>query len=243
MPVSAGGKVRLEICVDTPEGLATAIAAGADRIELCSSLELGGLTPSPGLMALAGASPVPVHAMIRPRQGGFVYGAQDLAAMHADIAAVRAAGLAGVVLGASLPDRSLNEPMLAGLCGEAVGLARTLHRAFDLVPNRKAALELAVALGFERILTSGGARDALSGADALSALVRQARGRISIMAGGGIRPGNVAGLVGRTGVGEVHASARVPVASEPDLVSWGFSSERSMATSRKAIDALRAALP
>ncbi|MCW6509156.1 copper homeostasis protein CutC [Lichenifustis flavocetrariae] len=243
IPVPPSSRTRLEICVDTPDGLAIAIAAGADRIELCSSLDVGGLTPSPGLIALASDSPVPVYAMIRPRQGDFVYGTQDLAAMRADITAVRRAGLAGVVIGASRPNHSLDEQTLADLCAEAGTLGRTLHRAFDLTPSKSVALELAVALGFERILTSGGASDAPSGSDGLAALVIQARGRIAIMAGGGIRPENLTALVHRTGVAEVHASGKVVALPPPDIVRWGFAGDRCFATSFDAIRALRAALP
>src|SRR5262245_37162108 len=96
--------VLLEVCVDSPQGLAAAIEGGADRIELCSALELGGLTPLPGLMKAAAAAPIPVYAMIRPRGGLFVFDEADEAAMMADIDAVRAAGLAGVVIGANQPD-------------------------------------------------------------------------------------------------------------------------------------------
>ena len=145
----------LEVCVDTPEGLATAITAKVDRIELCADLGVGGLTPTPGMLAMAATAPMPVYAMIRPRQGDFVYGPEDRAVMLGDIAAVRQAGLAGVVLGASRRDRSLDEDTLAILCGAAEGLGTTLHRAFDLVPDPEAALATAIRLGFERILTSG----------------------------------------------------------------------------------------
>ncbi len=235
-------RIALEICVDTPDGLAAAIAAGADRVELCSGLDLGGLSPSPGLIRLASASPVPVYAMIRPRAGDFVFGAGDKAAMLAEIAAVREAGLAGVVLGASRPDLSLDEPMLAELRAAAHGLGSTLHRAFDLVPDMRAALEAAVRLGFERILTSGGALDAPSGAERLQELQGQAAGRISIMPGSGVRPDNVADLVRRTGVREVHASARRKVSSDLRLVRFGFASAQAAMTDIETIRALHDAL-
>ncbi len=144
----------LEVCVGDPESLIAAIEGGADRIELCSALELGGLTPTPGLMALAARAPVPVYAMVRPRGGDFVFSSSEREAMRADIAGVRAAGLAGVVLGAS-PDGTLDGETLADLVQASAGLGTTLHRAFDLVPDIGDAVETAVALGFERILTSG----------------------------------------------------------------------------------------
>jgi len=204
----------LEVCVDTPAGLAAAIASGADRIELCAALSLSGLTPSPGLMALAARQPRPVYAMIRPRAGDFVCAALDLDTMRGDIDAARAFGLAGVVLGASRPSGELDEDVLARLIEHATGLGLTLHRAFDLVPDFEAALESAVTLGFERVLTSGGERTAILGAERIKGLVAQARGRIAIMAGAGLNAGNVVELVRRTGVREVHASCGGPAPSD-----------------------------
>ncbi len=151
----AGMGVTLEVCVDTAEGLDQAIRGGADRVELCSALALGGLTPSPGLMRLA-ARRGAVMAMVRPRAGGFVPGPDEMAQMEADIAAARAAGLAGVVFGASLPDGRLDLAAMARLVAAAQGMEVVLHRAFDLCPDPDAALEQAVALGVTRILTSGG---------------------------------------------------------------------------------------
>ncbi len=200
----------LEVCVDTPAGLAAALDNGADRIELCSALALQGLTPLPGLMAQAARASQPSYAMIRPREGDFVYGARDLDAMKRDIDAVRAAGLAGVVIGANRSSGELDVETLAVLIGHAAGLGMTLHRAFDLVPDFDAALETAIELGFERILTSGGARSAPEGIERLAALVARAAGRISIMAGAGVKPDNVADLIARTGVREVHGSCGGP---------------------------------
>lgn len=200
------GRVLLEVCVDTPVGLAAAIAGGADRIELCAALTLQGLTPAPGLMALAAASPIPVYPMIRPRNGDFCYDARDLDAMKRDIDAVRAYGLEGVSIGASRPDGELDLKVLAALVEHAQGLGLTLHRAFDLVADQSAALEAAIEMGFERVLTSGGAMSALVGAERIAALMTQAGGRISILAGAGVRVSNVAELVRTTGVREVHGS-------------------------------------
>ena len=239
MPDPALRKPCLEICVDTAEGLATALAEGADRIELCSDLGVGGLTPSPGLIAAAASASVPIYAMIRPRQGDFIYGARDLDVMLGDIAAVRRAGLAGVVLGASLPDCSLDAETLGTLCRAAAGLGTTLHRAFDLAPDRHAALETAISLGFERILTSGGVSDAEHGCETLRGLTTAARGRIAIMIGGGITPRNIGALLHRTGAQEAHSSAKAEVAQDPDLVRWGFAAARTFATDRDTILALR----
>ncbi|EHH68722.1 copper homeostasis protein CutC [Gluconobacter morbifer] len=210
---------ELEICVDTSAGLAVAQSQNVSRIELCSALALGGLTPSPGLMHLASNSPVPVYAMIRPRSGNFVFTPLEEAAMLADIAAARSAGLAGVVLGASMPDQSLNEAMLKRLITSCGSMGRTLHRAFDLVPDPSKALETVIRLGFDRILTSGCAPTAPEGMSVLKALVQQARGRIDIMGGSGVTPDNVAMLVRETGINAVHGSCRPQVSanSEKDL--------------------------
>jgi copper homeostasis protein len=204
--------IGLEVCVDSPAGLLSAVRAGADRIELCSALALSGLTPVPGLMALAARQAKPSYAMIRAHPGPFRYSRQDLDVMRGDIDAAREAGLPGVVIGANRADGTLDEDLLRALADHATGLAMTLHRAFDLVPDFEAALETAIDLGFERILTSGGARTAILGAERIAQFVVQAEGRISIMAGCGVGPGNVADLVRRTGVREVHGSFGAPVA-------------------------------
>ena len=200
----------LEVCVDSPAGLLAAVGSGAGRIELCAALALSGLTPSPGLMALAARQACPSFAMIRPRPGDFVYSPADVDVMRGDIDAARGAGLAGVVLGASRPLGDLDEEVLSRLVEHAAGLGLTLHRAFDLVPDFEIALERAVALGFQRVLTSGGKPTAVLGAAQIADLVIQARGRIAIMAGSGLDAGNVAAFVRRTGVREVHASCGGP---------------------------------
>jgi copper homeostasis protein len=189
-------RVILEVCVDTPAGLAAAIEGGADRIELCSALALQGLTPAPGLMAIAAEAAIPIYPMIRPRNGDFVYDAGDLDAILRDIDATREAGLAGVVIGANLSSGELDVDALSMLVAHAEGLGVTLHRAFDLTPDPFAALETAIDLGFERILTSGCALNAMAGAETIAALVEQADGRIAILAGGGVNPSNVAAAGG-----------------------------------------------
>jgi copper homeostasis protein len=204
-------RVILEVCVDTPAGLAAAIEGGADRIELCSALALQGLTPAPGLMAIAAQAPIPIYPMIRPRNGDFVYDEADLDAILRDIDATREAGLAGVVIGANLASGELDVDALAMLVAHAEGLGATLHRAFDLTPDPFAALETAIDLGFERILTSGCALNAVAGAETIAALVEKADGRIAVLAGGGVNPSNVAQLVARTGVREVHGSCSAPM--------------------------------
>lgn len=239
--------VTLEVCVDTAEGLAEAVAGGADRIELCAALSVGGLTPSAGLVALAAGYGVPVVAMIRPRAGDFVWSEVEVAMMEAEIAAMAAAGLAGVVLGASLPDGRLDVPVLQRLAAAARGaktpdaLELVLHRCIDLAPDMGAALEEAVELGFDRILTSGGAVTAEAGAARIAALVAQAAGRITVMPGSGVNPGNAAMLKG-LGISEIHASCSGSIPVSGRVVEMGFAPATRRQTSADQVRALRKAL-
>ncbi|WP_210526718.1 copper homeostasis protein CutC [Rubellimicrobium arenae] len=213
----------LEVCVADPESLEAAVAGGAQRIELCSALELGGLTPSPGLMRRAAEAPVPVYCLVRSRSGDFVYGPADIAAMRADIAEVRRLGLAGVVIGASRPDGSLDEKALADLSEAAGPLGRTLHRAIDLAPDLGAATDTAVRLGFERVLSSGGQRTAPDGIEGLRRIHGTARGRLKVMAGSGVTPANVEALLRAVAVDEVHSSCSVAHPVEgPAAIRLGF---------------------
>lgn len=236
--------ILLEVCVDSPEGLAAAIAGGADRIELCAALETGGLTPSPGLMALAAKAPIPVYAMIRSRPGDFVYGEGDVVALLADIDAVRAAGLEGVVLGANRPDGSLDRDVLARLTGRAKGLGMTLHRAFDLAgPDFAPAIDLAVDLGFERILTSGGETTALKGLDALAACFAHAGDRIAIMPGSGVNFETLGAIRARLPFRQIHSSCSVAAeAVGGKALELGFVSPRPKRTDAAIVRAMKAAL-
>lgn len=233
--------ITLEVCVDTADGLAAAIAGGADRIELCSALALGGMTPLPGLLQIAATSAVPVHAMVRPREGDFVFGPADITAMVADVAAVKAAGLAGVVIGANRPDGTLDLPVLQHLADAAQGLDITLHRAFDLVPDMPAALDQVIALGIPRILTSGGARTAIDGVATLARLFHHAAGRVSIMPGAGITARTVAHLR-HLPLREIHASCAAAYPVDPAAVRLGFSAPERRQTDIANVRALRAAL-
>ncbi|MVO16173.1 copper homeostasis protein CutC [Parasedimentitalea huanghaiensis] len=204
----------LEVCVDTIDGVIAAMNGGAGRVELCSSLSEGGLTPSAGLMHAAAAIPVPCYAMIRPRSGLFEFSDAEASIMLADIAMVREAGLAGVVLGAQNAARGLNVPMLATLMAAAGDLGTTLHRVIDVVPEPLVALSQAIDLGFERVLTSGAEPFAQDGTKLIAQMVTQAAGRISIMPGCGLTADNVAEVIAVTGVQEVHASCNVRVAGD-----------------------------
>ena len=233
--------ILLEVCVEDAAGLGAALRGGAGRIELCSALGLGGLTPSPGLMQAAAQAGRPVMAMIRPRAGDFIWSTEDLRQMRGDIAAARAAGLAGVVLGASRPDGRLDEWLLSTLVAEAEGMELTLHRCFDLTPDQEAALETAVALGFSRILTSGGAPTAPEGAETLARLFDRAGSRIGILPGAGISPARLPALA-HLPLREVHASCSMPEAAAPGIAALGFGPPERRVTSEAATRALVAEL-
>ena len=237
--------ITLEVCVDNVHGLAAALAGGADRIELCSALDIGGLTPSAGLLRAASSSPVPVVAMIRPRGGDFCFDDAETRQMLDEIDAVAAAGLQGVVLGASLPDGQLDRPTLERLVRRAAGhgLRCTLHRAIDLCPDLARATSLAIEMGFERILTSGGARSAPDGLATLERCFDAAAGRIAIMPGAGIGAGNVGLLRSKLPLTDVHASCSEPVpAPTSKVAAFGFDSGSRRQTSRAKVAALKAKL-
>jgi copper homeostasis protein len=162
-------------------------------------------------MAVAASKSVPCFALIRPRAGDFCYDRREVDLMLRDIDMVRTTRLAGVVIGASLGDGSLDVATLRRLLEHSAGLPAVLHRAFDLVPDFPAALEPAIGLGFKRVLTSGGGRDALSGRNCIGELVAQAGDRIEVMPGGGLSVGNVAQFVRDTGVRVIHSSCSSPV--------------------------------
>lgn len=199
---------QLEVCVDSIEGALTAVHGGADRIELCSALALGGLTPSVGLIKAAAQLPVPCMAMIRPKAGNFRFDKADIDIMLADIDAVRSAGLAGVVLGAQADHGGLDLDMLQQLTQHTSGLSCTLHRVVDVLIDPLQGVEDAIALGFERVLTSGGCASATDGRQTIAAMHRRAGGAISIMPGSGLNAGNVHQVL-EAGVHEVHASCSV----------------------------------
>lgn len=209
-------RYALEVGVTTQAEAATALRAGADRLELSSALELGGLTPSMGLFeaVLARAGDVPVFVLIRPRSGGFVYAPSELAVMGDDIRAFLEAGAAGVVFGALTRDRRVDREACSRLLQFADNRA-VFHRAFDLIDNQTEALEELIELGFVRVLTGGGRSTAEAGTAALATLVQHAGWQIEVLPAGDVRPHNVAELINCTRCDQVHSSARAPI-NEPD---------------------------
>jgi copper homeostasis protein len=194
-------------------------------------------------MAIAASTDLPCFALIRPRAGDFCYDRREIDVMRADIDTVRSNRLAGVVIGASRPDGSLDEEMLRQLLDHAAGLPAVLHRAFDLVPDFETALETAVSLGFRRVLTSGGATSAPAGRAVIRRLVEQAGDRIEVMAGSGLNPSNVTPFVRDTGVRAVHSSCSSSV-QQPDgpIVALGFAPSIQRATDSKVVTAMMEAL-
>jgi copper homeostasis protein len=232
--------ILLEVCVEDIAGLKAAIAGGADRIELCSALALGGLTPSAGLIAAAAEFSVPSYAMIRPRAGDFRYSQDELEIMRCDIDAVRQAGLAGVVFGATGADGRLDAEALDSLARAAGGRGMTLHRAFDLVPDFAEAVETAIAIGFERILTSGGALKAQEGILGLAATIAAAGKRISIMPGSGVNLQTVDDLLARLNVSEIHSSCSVGShVADGRAVAMGFAPSDLRRTDAATVRALK----
>lgn len=235
--------VTLEICVDDPAGIDAAVAGGADRIELCSSLELGGLTPSAALVERAVASGRRVHMMIRPRAGGFLLDEGEAALMIEEIRLGLARGVGGVVVGALRQDGKLDREALARFRDAARDATIVLHRAIDLVSDPVAAVREAAALGYDKILSSGGAPTAIEGMATLAAMVDAAGGRVSIIAGSGVTPENVGRLIENTGIREVHGSASRP-GPDPDAgaLRLGFATGPRRRTDAMIVRQLRAAI-
>jgi copper homeostasis protein len=208
-----GGVESLTLVEAYVDQLETACAAerhGAERLELCGPGE-GGLTPSPAsLHEVLVAVRIPVHAMIRPRTGDFVYTAEEFAAMREGIAMAKAAGAAGVVFGITHADGTLDVARMAELVTLARPLRVGIHRAFDRAPDPEVALDQVIALGIDVVLTSGHAESAEQGIPTLARLVTRAAGRTVILAGGGVRAPNVRRIINETGVHEVHARASDP---------------------------------
>ncbi|RSM82121.1 copper homeostasis protein CutC [Kibdelosporangium aridum] len=204
--------VRVEISVESIEGVRIASRHGADRVELCSSLSDGGLTPSWALLELAAirAGNTEVHALIRPRPGDFRYSKDEMSVMVRDIHGADKSGAHGVVVGA-LGEDGLLDPACEALIDAAEYKPVTLHRAIDVSASPQRVLEQAMELGFKRVLTSGQQRSALDGAPLIKSLVAQAGDDIQVMACGGVRASNVLEVIAATGVSDVHAGVRAPV--------------------------------
>jgi copper homeostasis protein len=199
----------IEIAVFNLESAIVAYKSGAHRIELCSAPAEGGLTPSAATMRLARKHvKIPIHVMIRPREGDFCYSEIEFEAMLLDIAAAKIAGMEGVVAGILNPDGTVDEQRMALLVDAASPMNVTFHRAFDMTRDQNEALEAVIYAGCARILTSGGQQTAPQGIEKLTELVNKAGNRISIMPGSGVNLNNIKNIAEVTGAGEIHLSAR-----------------------------------
>lgn len=199
----------IEGCVDSYASAMTAIRAGADRLELCANLSIGGTTPSTALFRqVRRQCPVRINVLIRPRFGDFLYRPEELAEMEEEIRTFRTLGADGIAVGVLTPEGEVDQPGMARLMASAQGMEVTLHRAFDMTRDPKEALEAAVKLGCRTILTSGQAQSAPEGTAVLKAMLEQAAGRIDVMAGSGVKRGNIRDIYERTGIRVFHTTGR-----------------------------------
>ncbi len=201
-------RVLLEICVDSVESALAAQAGGADRVELCSALFEGGLTPSAGLLqAVRDRLKIGVAAMIRPRGGDFCYSADELAVMEHDLRVAKDLGADIIVLGLLNPDGTIDAASTARLVQLARPLPVTFHRAFDMTRDPWEALNTLLDLGVERLLTSGQEVTPVEGMDLIAELVARVGDRMIVMPGGGVTERNLPKILARTKAREIHSSA------------------------------------
>ena len=199
----------LECCVDSVESALNAAEGGADRLELCSGLVIGGITPTPALYEqIRSRISLPVHILIRPRFGDFLYSREELSVMEADIRAFRRAGAQGVVIGCLKEDGALDPEAMKRLIDAADGMSVTLHRAFGMCRDPLEALDQARSLGVHTILTSGQADACVHGIPLLNQLLEQAGGALTILAGAGINEEAVRILLMQTGLTAFHMSGK-----------------------------------
>jgi copper homeostasis protein CutC len=238
----------LEIAVSTPDEAVVAAANGADRLELSSGLEVGGLTPSlNALLAVREAVTIPIYVLLRPRPGGFHYSKSEFGVMLRDADEFLKRGASGIVFGvlySSGIDRFRCEELVKLAAGRAV-----FHRAIDFLPDASAAVDELIEIGFERVLTSGQGVTAAAGALQLADLVRHAGERLEILPAGNIRPDNVVDLLMKTHCRQVHSSARsaipetLPSVNNQLAASMGLDGAcRRQTTDPKLVAGLRVAL-
>ncbi len=204
----------LEICAGDIDSVIAAAKGGAERVELCSALSDGGITPSIGFIKQAlKVDGLKVHVLIRPRGGDFLYTKEEIAMMIDDIATCRELGVHGVVIGALTADGDIDFEACKRMVEVAGNMNITFHRAFDLCKDPIKSINQIIELGCNRLLTSGQAASAEAGVELLHKLVEYANGRIVILAGGGVTPTNAAKILQQSGTNEIHASARSTVQS------------------------------
>ena len=225
--------VQLEICIDSFASALAAKNGGADRLEVCSALALGGTTPGTSLLEQCvhelGMSSM---VMIRPHDGGFVYSEDDLRTMIGSIKVAQSLGATGVVFGALTRDRKIDQAVCQRLLEAAGEMETTFHRAIDVATEALESLDLIEKLGFNRVLTSGQKPTAIEGSDLIQQMVQQSSS-IRILAGSGINAANVRELVQYTGVREVHASASVDSSEAQSQGQVSFGDDRRITSETK----------
>jgi copper homeostasis protein len=215
-------KHLLEIAVFNTASARIADQAGADRIELCSDLSAGGLTPSVDAIIQAKQElNCPFFVMIRPKAGGFVYTPTEVAKMKEDLLLAKEHGVSGFVFGILKEDGTVDEAANKALVALAHPLPCTFHRAFDAITDKPAALEALIACGFQRVLTSGGVGNAIDYCDVLQQLIIQANGRIIIMPGGGVRSNNISKIMEKIDASEYHSAAITDGGADADPLAVG----------------------
>jgi copper homeostasis protein len=206
--------VLIEVCVDSISSALAAERGGAQRLELCSDLLEGGITPSLGLLeAVRSRISIALHAIVRPRPGDFCYSEEEFEVMRRDIELAKRAGANGVVFGILDPAGRVDVARTRELVELARPLSVTFHRAFDVSAELYRSLEEVCQTGADRLLTSGGEADAVQGTETISKLVKLSQNRVTIMAGGGITAANAALIIERTSVGEIHVGLGTPIKS------------------------------
>ena len=212
---------RVEVCANGVESCLAVQQGGADRVELCAGIPEGGTTPSYGEIKVARRvlTTTRLHVIIRPRGGDFLYSDLEVERMAADIAVCRDLGVDGVVFGCLKADGTIDVEKNRYLMECSQGMSVTMHRAFDRAADPEQALEQIIALGFNRILTSGQQPKAIQGVDLLARLNRQAAGRIILMAGSGVTEQNIKEIRDVTGLNEFHFSGRESVPSAMQYVN------------------------
>lgn len=199
----------LEVCAGSIESIRAAYEGGAARVELCAALSEDGLTPSVGMMRYAKSlEGLMVHVLIRPRGGDFVYTEEEVRCMEADIMVARETSVDGVVIGALTKEGEIDMDVCRRLVSAAGDMNITFHRAFDVCCDPVKALEQIISLGCNRLLTSGHEKNAVEGIPMLKKLVSRAAGRLVVMPGCGVNPGNAQKILEACGAEEIHASAR-----------------------------------
>lgn len=246
-------KYILECCVDSVESAINAANGGASRLELCSNLIIGGTTPDVALVKeIRKYTDIRMHALIRPRFGDFCYTAHEMEIMKTQIRALKEAGVEGIVIGVLDENGNLDIPKMQELLQEAKGLSVTLHRAFDMCRDPFQALDEAIQLGINTILTSGQKSSAWEGRELLAELIKRADGRIDIMAGAGVGASVIETLISVTGGTSYHMSGKItldsPMVYRKSDVSMGLPSlseyeiwQTSESAVKQAVEVLRKA--